>query len=222
MGDIGIFSFHQQKNMSTLGEGGMVITNSKEIFDRILSYRSLCCRIYGPSPKYLSIDEEKFPMNKEYWKLSFDDFGYNYRMTDAQAAVGIVQLKKLEGLNKRRAELAQYLSDKLSSVKSIVLPEDEKNGIHTWHLYMIQLTQDFKMSKRDFMWEIYTQKGIKAWSHYMPIHLTDPYVNEGHKAGECPVAEEAFNKYVTFPLHPTLTFEAMDYLADSIIELSKD
>jgi len=220
MGEIGIFSFHQQKNMSTLGEGGMVITNSKEIFDRILSYRSLCCRIYGPSPKYLSIDEEKFPMNKEYWKLSFDDFGYNYRMTDAQAAVGIVQLKKLEGLNKRRAELAQYLSNKLSSVKGIVLPEDEKNGIHTWHLYMIQLTEDFKMSKRNFMWELYTEKGIKAWSHYMPIHLTDPYVNEGHKAGECPVAEDAFNKYVTFPLHPTLTFEAMDYIAACIIELS--
>ena len=221
LASMGVFSFHQQKNMSTLGEGGMVTTNDKKLFDSILSYRSLCCRVYGESPKYLSIDEEKYPMGKEYWKLLFDDIGYNFRMTDAQAAVGIEQLKKLEYHNQRRIELANRLSEKLKDVKGIILPKEDPDGKHVWHLYMIQLTAGFPLAKHDFMWELYTKKGIKPWSHYMPIHLTQPYLNKGHKVGECPVMEDVVERFVTFPIHPRLTDQAIDYLADCIVELSK-
>jgi perosamine synthetase len=221
LGSMGVFSFHQQKNMSTLGEGGMVTTNNKQFYESVLSYRSLCCRIYGESPKYLSIDEEKHPMGKEYWKLLFDDIGYNFRMTDAQAAVGIEQLKKLEYHNLRRTVLANRLSEKLRGVKGIILPENDPDGKHVWHLYMIQLTEEFPLNKRDFMWELYTKKGIKPWSHYMPIHLTKPYLNLGHEAGECPVMEEMAERYVTFPIHPRLTEQAIDYMAECIIEISE-
>lgn len=221
LGHIGVFSFHQQKNMSTLGEGGMVTTNDKGCFESILSHRSLCCRIYGPSEKYLSVDEEKYPMGREYWKLHFDDIGYNYRMTDAQAAVGFEQLKKLDSLNEKRIELAQRLTEKLAGVKGLTLPHIDPNGKHTYHLYMVQVEEDFSMNKVDFMWELYTNKGIKAWSHYMPIHLTDPYKAQGHKEGECPAAEKAFTKYVTLPIHPRLTEEAIDYMAASIRELAE-
>jgi len=69
MGHMGVFSFHQQKNMSTLGEGGMLTTDSVELFERAFSYRSLCCRMYGESTKYLPVDEEERPMNKEYWRV---------------------------------------------------------------------------------------------------------------------------------------------------------
>lgn len=221
LGHMGVFSFHQQKNMSTLGEGGLVTTNSREYFEKILSYRSLCCRIYGPSDKYLSVDEDKYPMGKEYWKLMFDDIGYNYRMTDAQATVGIEQLKKLDGLNTRRIELGMRLFEKLQGIKGLTLPYIDPKGKHVFHLFMVQVEKEFPMSKQDFMWEMYTNKGIKAWSHYMPIHMTDPYVAQGHKEGECPVAEEAFKKYVTLPIHPRLTDEAIDYMAQSIRELAE-
>lgn len=220
-GHMGVYSFHQQKNMSTLGEGGMVTTSSKELAEKVLSYRSLCCRNYGSSDKYLSIDEEKYPMGKEYWKLYFDDIGYNFRMTDAQAAVGIVQLKKLEELNNRRIELATRLTEKLQGVKGLTLPYIDPKGKHVFHLYMVQVEKEFPMIKQDFMWELYTNKGIKAWSHYMPIHLLNPYQKLGHKEGECPVAEAAFKKYVTLPIHPRLTDEAIDYMAQSIRELSR-
>lgn len=219
LGTAGVFSFHQQKNMSTLGEGGMVTTNDKNFYEAVLSYRSLCCRIYGPSDKYLSIDENIKPMGKRYWELEFDDFGYNFRMTDAQAYVGLEQLKKLAAHNARRRELAARLTEKLQGVNELILPFVDPRGEHTWHLYMIQLTPDCPISKEDFMWELYTAKGIKAWSHYMPIHLTKPYRSEGHKEGECPVCEEVFSRYVTLPLHPRLTDEAIDYLADSIKEV---
>ncbi len=85
LGDLGVFSFHQQKNMGTLGESGMVTTDDRALFKRVLSYRSLCYQTYGGSDKYLPIDEAKHPRGKEYGRLFFDDVGYNYRMTDARA-----------------------------------------------------------------------------------------------------------------------------------------
>ncbi len=219
-GDLGVFSFHQQKNMSTLGEGGMVTTDSAELRDRVLSYRSLCARTYGQSHKYLSIDETVYPMDHEYWRLQFDDVGYNFRMTDAQAAAGLAQLAKLDGFNARRAQIAARLTDRLRDVPGLTLPYVDPNGAPTWHLYVVQLEPDFPMTKRDFMWELYTRFGIKVWSHYMPIHLTGPYLAAGHAAGECPVAEAAFEKYVSLPVHPRLTDAAVDYMADAILQLS--
>ena len=220
LGHMGVFSFHQQKHISTLGEGGMITTDSDELFDRAFSYRSLCCRIYGESDKYMSVDEDEHPMDKAYWKLFFDDIGYNFRMTDAQAAVGIEQLKKLDGHNQRRIELAARLTERLSDVPGLTLPYLDPVGTHMFHLYMVQLERDFPLSKRDFMWELYVNKGIKAWSHYMPIHLTHPYRQRGHGDGECPVAEDVVKKHVTLPIHPRLSFDAIDYMADSIRQLA--
>jgi perosamine synthetase len=220
LGHMGVFSFHQQKNMSTLGEGGFVTTNSKEFYERMLSYRSLCARVYGESDKYLSIDETQYPMGKDYWKIQFDDIGFNYRMTDAQAAVGLEQLKKLEKQNQKRIELANRLNEKLQGIPGLTLPYIDPKGKHVFHVYVIQLEADFPLDKSDFMWEMYTKKGIKVWSHYMPIHLTKPYLEQGHEEGECPVAEMAFKKYVSLPIHPRLTDEAIDYMAESIRELA--
>lgn len=220
LGDMGVFSFHQQKNMSTLGEGGMVTTSNQAFYERVLSYRSLCCRTYGGSSKYLPIDEQIHPMGKEYWKLYFDDIGYNYRMTDAQAAVGIEQLKKLDKHNQKRMELAERLTERLQGVRGITTPYIDPKGSHVFHIYMLQLDRDFPLSKTDFMWELYTQKGIKAWSHYMLIHLTGPYRAQGHAEVECPAAEEIVERHVTLPIHPRLTDEAIEYMAQSIIELA--
>jgi perosamine synthetase len=215
-GDMGVFSFHQQKNMSTLGEGGAVTMSDRALFEKVLSYRSLCARIYGPSDKYLSIDETENPMGKEYWKLTFDDVGYNFRMTDAQAAVGIEQLKKLDGFNRRRQGLAARLTDRLKGIPGLSLPYVDQGCTHVFHLYVVQLEAEFAVDKADFMWEMYTDYGIKAWNNYMPINTTKPYTDRGHGWGECPVAEAAFEKYVTIPMHPRLSDEAIDYVADSV------
>jgi len=93
LGTIGCFSFHEQKNMATLGEGGIITTSNPELFERISLYRSHCTRVYGKSSKYCELDQDKFPMGKKFWFQDFDDCGYNFRMTDIQAAVGSVQLK---------------------------------------------------------------------------------------------------------------------------------
>jgi dTDP-4-amino-4,6-dideoxygalactose transaminase len=216
LGDIGVFSFHQQKNMVTLGEGGILTTNSNSLYERALSYRSLCCRTYDPKGKYLPIDETLHPMGKKYWYLDFDDIGFNFRMTDIQAAVGLAQLKKLNGLNQRRLEIANIYNQQLRGIKGLRLPFVSPDAKHVFHIYCVMVEPEFRLSKEDLMWELYTKKFIKSWSHYMPIHLTTAYRNLGHREGECPVAEELFHQYVSLPIHPRMNDEAVKYVTDSI------
>jgi dTDP-4-amino-4,6-dideoxygalactose transaminase len=220
LGDIGVFSFHQQKNMVTLGEGGLVTTSNKQFYERMLSYRSLCCRTYDPKGKYLAIDENVTPMGKRYWYLEFDGIGFNYRMTDIQAAVGLVQLGRLPDLNARRIEIAKKYTEGLQGIKGLQLPHIEPDRKHVFHIYTVLVKPEFALNKEDFMWELYTKKQIKVWSHYMPMHLTKIYRKLGHGEGECPVAEELFDQYVSIPIHPRMTEEAIQYVIDSIRELA--
>jgi perosamine synthetase len=220
LGHIGVFSFHQQKNMTTLGEGGMVTTNDSRIFERLLSFRSLCCRSYDPKGKYLGFDLEREPMGKRYWYLDFEDIGFNFRMTDIQAAVGLVQLDKLDAWNDRRIAMAQEYGHQLSSISSLRLPVVPRNVKHVFHIYGICLEDGFPLSKEEFMWEMYVNRRIKVWSHYTPIHMSTAYRNLGHAIGECPVAEEMYHRYVSLPIHPRLTDEAIDYLMQSVREVA--
>jgi perosamine synthetase len=220
LGDIAVFSFHQQKNMVTLGEGGLITTSDKSLYERMLSHRSLCCLTYDPKGKYLPLDESIHPMGKRYWYLDFEEIGSNYRMTDVQAAVGLVQHRKLESLNQRRIQIAKRYSEGLRGIKGLTLPFVSPENKHVFHIYCLLLEDSFPLSKEDFMWELYTSKKIKAWSHYMPIHLTTVYRKMGHQPGECPVAEKLFEKYVSIPIHPRLTDEVVEYVIDCIKELS--
>lgn len=220
LGDIGVFSFHQQKNMVTLGEGGMITTSRRELFESMLSHRSLCCRSYDPKGKYLPIDEQALPMGKRYWHLEFDGIGFNYRMTEVQAAVGLEQLRKLDAHNARRIEIARRYTEGLSGLGGLRLPCVPPELKHVFHIYLLLLRPGFRLSKEDFLWELYNRHQIKAWSHYMPIHLTAAYRGRGHSEGECPVAESLFESYVSIPLHPRMTDESIQYVIDSIRSLA--
>jgi perosamine synthetase len=220
LGDIGVFSFHQQKNMVTLGEGGMLTTDRLDLYERMLSFRSLCCRTYDPKGKYLPLDESKRPMGKRYWYLDFDDIGFNFRMTDAQAATGLAQLNKLDQFNARRIEIANVYREGLHDIRGITSPYVSPDMKHVFHIYCVLVEPAFRLSKEDFMWELYTGKGVKAWSHYMPIHLTTAYRKLGHGEGECPVAEALFHKYVSLPIHPRMTEASIAYVIDSIRALA--
>ena len=220
LADISVFSFHQQKNMVTLGEGGMVTTARADLHERMLGFRSLCCRTYDPKGKYLAFDEASQPMGKRYWWLDFEDVGFNFRMTEAQAAVGLVQLRRLDTLTCRRIEIAAQYRESLAGVRGLRSLEISPDVKHVFHAYCVLLDPDFPLDKESFMWELYTSRRIKVWSHYMPVHLTTAYRRLGHTEGECPVAEALFRRYVSLPIHPRLTGEAIDYLMRSIRELA--
>ncbi len=220
LGDMAVFSFHQQKNMVTLGEGGLITTSDKSLYESMLSHRSLCCLTYDPKGKYLPLDESIHPMGKRYWYLDFEEIGFNYRMTDVQAAVGLVQLKKLDQLNARRIEIAGMYTQGLKGIPGLTLPFVAPHNKHVFHIYCLLLESSFSLNKEDFMWELYTGKQIKTWSHYMPIHLTSVYRKLGHQPGECPVAEALFHKYVSLPIHPRLSNDVVQYVIDSIHEVA--
>ena len=220
MGAAGCFSFHEQKNMSTLGEGGMVVTNDPGLFERIALYRSHCTRVYGKSTKYCSLDESRFPMGKRFWWQDFDDTGYNFRMTDIQAAVGIEQLKKLDTLNRRRIELAGYLTDGLKNVPGLTLPTVAPNNKHVFHLYAVQIDpKAYGKTKEDFVYDMLHERGIKVGTHYIPLHWTTAFQKRGFRCGQFPIIDALAERLVTLPLHPRLTAEALDYLVASIREL---
>lgn len=222
MGATGCFSFHEQKNISTLGEGGMILTNDSSLFERVALYRSHCARVYGKSTKYCSIDETKFPMGKRFWWQDFDDFGYNFRMTDIQAAVGRVQLRKLDELNARRISNAAYLTEHLAGVPGLTLPTIRPECKHVFHLYPVQIdAAKFGMDKDDFILAMLNKYGIKVGTHYNPLNWTQAFQKRGFTRGMYPVAEAAAERLVTLPLHPRQTPEALEYLTASIKTLGK-
>jgi len=217
MGATGCFSFHEQKNISTLGEGGMVVTNDPVIFERVALYRSHCTRVYGSSTKYCSLDEARFPMGQRFWFQDFDDCGYNFRLTDVQGAVGSVQLRKLDALNQRRIDNAAYLSAGLRDVAGIALPVVRPGNKHVFHLYPIQIDAGkFGRTKDDFIYAMLHERGVKVGTHYTPLHYATALKNRGFRKGQFPVAEAVAERLVTLPINPRQSHEALDYLIESV------
>ncbi len=222
MGVTGCFSFHEQKNISTLGEGGMVATNDPAVFERVALYRSHCTRVYGRSTKYCTLDESRFPMGQRFWWQDFDDCGYNFRMTDVQGAVGVVQLRKLDALNQRRIHNAAYLSAGLRDAPGITLPIVRPGNKHVFHLYPIQLDfAKFGRTKDDFIHAMLHERGIKVGTHYTPLHYTTAFRNRGFRKGQFPVTEATAERLVTLPINPRQTREALDYLIESVRSLHR-
>jgi perosamine synthetase len=217
MGTTGCFSFHEQKNISTLGEGGMVITDDAEVFERISLYRSHCTRVHGGNTKYCALDPEKFPMDKKFWWQDFDDCGYNFRMMDIQAAVGIEQLKKVDQLNQSRIDNAAYISARLEGIAGLTLPAVLPDRKHVFHLYAVRIDPAvFGMSKEDFIHRMRHEKGIQIGFHYIPLHWSTAFQERGYKRGQFPEAEAMAANVVTLPINPRQTKESLDYLLESI------
>lgn len=222
MGVTGCFSFHEQKNISTLGEGGMVVTDDAEIFERIALYRSHCTRVYGESTKYCRLDEEAFPMGKRFWWQDFDDCGYNFRMTDIQAAVGTEQLKKLDRLNQRRIDNAAWITEGLLDVPGITLPTTLDGVKHVYHLYPVRIDSEvYGMGKDDFIHTMLNERGVKVGTHYIPLHWSTAFQKRGYRRGQYPVAEALAKSLVTLPINPRQSREALDYLIKSVRALAK-
>jgi len=222
MGVTGCFSFHEQKNISTLGEGGMVVTNDPAVFERVALYRSHCTRVYGRSTKYCSLDETRFPMGDRFWFQDFDDCGYNFRMTDVQGAVGVVQLKKLDTLNQRRIDNAAYLTAGLRDVPGLTLPTVQPGNKHVFHLYPIQIdAAKFGRAKEDFVYAMLYERGVKVGTHYTPLHYATAFKKRGFRKGQFPAAEGVAERLVTLPINPRQTREALDYLIESVRALHR-
>jgi perosamine synthetase len=190
-GHFGCFSFYATKNMIT-GEGGMVTTSEKAYNERLRLIIN-----HGQSEKYL------------HTRL-----GYNYRMTDIGAALGIVQLKKLEKFNIRRRKNAEYYNTHLS-VKGLITPDVLPDVSHVYHQYVLRLTDDFPMSRAEFI-DYLKAKGIGSAIHYpIPIHR-QPLYGLDNNPDPCPVATRLAGSVLSLPVHPLLDQKELSYICDTI------
>ena len=191
LGHMGCFSFYATKNMTT-GEGGMVTTSEKALNERLRLLIN-----HGQSEKYL------------HTRL-----GYNYRMTDVAAAIGLVQLKKLEKFNTRRRKNAEYYDTHIS-VKGLITPAVAQGMHHVYHQYVIRLTDDFPMKRADFM-EYLKLKGIGTAVHYpIPIHHQPVYAR-ANEPDSCPVSTRLASSVLSIPVHPLLDQKELAYICDAI------
>ena len=189
---IGCFSFYPTKNMTT-GEGGMITTDNGDIAERARMIRS-----HGQKERYIH-----------------EVLGYNYRMTDIAAAIGICQLKKLDEFNRQRIEHARFLSERLDKITGLSVPFIAPDVKHVFHQFTIRVTRDFRMS-RDELKQKLKDKGIVTEVYYpLPIHKQPVYKELGYNAS-LPNAEKACAEVLSLPVHPLLTEEELDYIVETI------
>ena len=222
-GDVGCFSFHSLKNMTT-GEGGMLVTNRSDLYEfaeplgTIHMYGKMEERQdkrIGPyaEPAYYRDWHAKQSFNRDYINNSFE-VGNNFRMSDLQAALGLVQLGKLARLNDRRREIAQRLDQGLDEIQGITLQKEKPYARHIYHLYTFFYDpQVVGASKDDFIRYLEQEEGIQIAIRYFPVHLLAEYRALGYHYGECPVAEKLyFENQIQLPIYDHLTADQIEHM----------
>lgn len=200
-GQAAIFSFCASKIITT-GEGGAVVTDSIKVYQNLKLLRS-----HGRKEK-----ENYFSSVKQ---MDYIKLGYNFRLSNINAALGISQLKKINKLIKMRRKNAQYLTRKLSPIKKIVPPNTPKDYFHVYQLYTIRIKGGKKT--RDALKNYLNRKEIMAKIYFNPLHLTKFYRNSfNYKKGDLPVTERIAEQVLTLPVYPALTKKEMDYIVKQI------
>lgn len=200
--DLTCFSFHPVKHIAT-GEGGAVSTNCKELYDKISLYRT-----HG-----ITKDPNLLTKNDGGWYYEMQELGYNYRITDFQAALGSSQLKRLDWSIQRRNEIAQKYDEAFKEM-NIQTPYRSDKLTHAFHLYIIQVDAD----KRKGLFDYLRSNKIFCQVLYIPAHTMPYYRQFGWKNGDMPIAEAYYSRCLAIPMFPTLTDEEQDWVIDKVKE----
>ncbi len=192
LADIACFSFYPTKSLGAFGDGGMIVTDSKEVYEKILMLRD-----YGRIGRY----EHKIK-------------GYNSRLDTVQAVILSAKLKRLDDWNRRRADNAAYYCELLKRMKEIKPPVTKSDRTHVFQTFAV------RVKNRDKIAEGMKQKGIGVLIHYpIPLHLQEAYQELKCKKGDFPVAEQVADEILSLPMFPHMTKQQIKYVCDSLQEL---
>ena len=195
--DFGVFSFHPVKHIAC-GEGGMLTTNSKELYNKLLLLRT-----HG-------ITKENMLENHGNWYYEMQELGFNYRLTDFQSALGMTQLAKNEkGVDRRNEIASAYKNAFEGRVKFQDLPTGTYNA---HHLFIIEV------DKRKELYNFLHSKGILAQIHYVPVHTMPYYKNIGYTDAGLVHAEKYYSRCISLPMYPTLSNEELSYVINEVLE----
>ncbi len=195
--DLAIFSFHPVKHIAC-GEGGMITTNDKDLYERLLLLRT-----HG-----ITKNPNQLVENHGGWYMEMHELGYNYRMPDMLCALGISQLTRAEAGLKKRKEIAKRYNDAFVDNKDVILPKFDDG--HAFHLYIIQVENRLEL------YNYLKDNNIFTQVHYVPLHTMPYYQKLGHKKGDFPSAEKYYSKCLSLPMYPTLTSEEQIFVINCI------
>jgi UDP-4-amino-4,6-dideoxy-N-acetyl-beta-L-altrosamine transaminase len=205
--DITVFSFHPVKIITT-AEGGMALTNCSEIATRLGLLRS-----HGITRDAALMT---LPVDGP-WSYQQVALGYNYRMTDMQAALGVSQMTRLPAYLKRRHDIAQHYNERLADMP-LTLPWQHPDNYSAYHLYVIRLQLDKMSTTHLRVFEALRSKNILVNLHYIPVHTQPYYQKMGFKQGDFPQAEQYYREAISIPIHPRLTQEEQDFVVHTLRE----
>jgi len=204
--DMTILSFHAVKQLTT-GEGGMVLTNDQNLYERLVFFRS-----HGITRSVKYMKEAEGP-----WYYEMHELGYNYRLTDIQSALGTSQLKKLDKFIARRKEIAKMYDDAFAKIEQIDFIKEKEGFDSSRHLYVI-LAEN---RKNIFNWLI-AETRIQVNVHYLPVYLHPYYKKLGYERGLCPMAEEYYSRAISIPMFPRLANGEVEYIIGKIKQVVAD
>jgi UDP-4-amino-4,6-dideoxy-N-acetyl-beta-L-altrosamine transaminase len=209
--DLAIFSFHPVKHIAC-GEGGMITTNSFELYQKLLVLRThgitRDADHFTNDVSFANGDDatDKYPP----WYMEMQTLGYNYRLTDFQAALGVSQLKKADKGLARRGQIAMRYNDAFAGKDFLIGQSGVVQG-HAYHLYVVEV------ENRLGLYNFLRQKNVFAQIHYIPCHLMPYYRKFGWKPGDLLRAENYYKRCLSLPMYPTLTEEEQAYVIDQVI-----
>ena len=192
-GNLGCFSFYPTKNITTI-EGGMIITNSKKIAEYVTSARN-----HGLTKSLMS----RFSKGKP-WDYDVIEAGYNYRLDEIRSALGINQLKRIIAINLQRKNACDYYNSKLKNIKGLIVPNYPKNSLSSYHLYIIKITNNFKLS-RDQLFKKLLDSGIRTSVHYKPLHEFTILKTKGKIKDKLKVSKKLYDEMLSLPLYLNIT-----------------
>ena len=203
--DITVFSFHPVKIITT-GEGGVTVTNDKKLADKMRLLRS-----HGITrDPELMTHEPHGP-----WYYQQTDLGFNYRMTDIQAALGLSQLERLDKyIDKRQSLASQY--DKLLAELPVTRPYQHPDSYSSYHLYIIRLQPDKTRTSHPEVFSFLRKQGIGVNLHYIPVHTQPYYQQAGFSYGDFPEAEKYYTEAISLPLFPKIKPEEQTYIVNML------
>lgn len=209
LADMTEFSFHPVKTITT-GEGGMITTNNKEYYTKLINFRSHC----------ITKDVSQM-VNKDgdAWFYEQLDLGFNYRLTDIQAALGISQLKKLDRFISRRKEIVGKYNEAFKNLDGVILQRNAEFSDTTNHLYVLKLDlAKLKVDRRE-IFKAFMAERIGVFVHYIPVYWHPYYQSLGYKKGLCPKAEELYECMLTVPLFPAMSDEDVNDVISGFYKL---